>query len=335
MSTAAPATSVPTERPRLPRRRWLMWCSAAMCVLSWLLHIAQPAPLAWLMIFPRWTWLIAGMGMLFVGYVKPQWKWSLLVFLFWDLYTAFNVLESRSIAKSLFERPRPVPAGKTSFRVISFNCGSDSSDAAREAFDLKPDLIAYQESPQRETLQKLASAQWGTEGSVVWGPDASIVARGRLTLGQRSPKGTWIWATWHRAEGDIEVVSLRLSPVPLRFDCWSPDCWRAMTLLRETHRAEIAELIAALGDKSESQRCIIIGDFNAPAHDASLGELRVLYRDSFDEAGFGWGNTIMNGFPVQRIDQVWINPSLEALRVQAIRSQHSDHTLVISDLFVR
>ena len=158
------------------------------------------------------------------------------------------------------------------------------------------------------------------------------MARGRLTLRKRSPKGTWVWATWHRNRGDIEVVSLRLSPVPLRFDFWSADCWLAMTQLRATHRSEIAELLTALSAVAADRPCIIGGDFNTPAGDDSLSQLSLTHRDAFDEAGIGWGNTIVNGITVHRIDQIWINRHFRASRVQAVRSQHSDHALVVGDL---
>ncbi len=329
------ATNSPTSnQPRLPRRRQLIWVSVVLCGFSWLLQATQPEVLAWLMIFPRWTWLLGGMVLLAGGFVKSRWKWSLAVALLWALFTGFNVEESRSLLRSIIARPRPVQPGQDRIRVITFNCGSDATAAAQEAFRLDSDLIFFQESPQRGVLVELAGRQWGAEAGVAWGPDATIVARGRLTLRQRSTKGTWVWATWHRDQGDIEVVSLRLSPVPLRFDCWSRDCWHAMTQLRETHRTEIAELLTALGTLSADRRCIIGGDFNSPAHDASLNQLALTHRDAFDEAGVGWGNTIVNGFPVQRIDQVWINRHFSALRVQAFHSLHSDHALVAGDLVI-
>ena len=55
-------------------------------------------------------------------------------------------------------------------------------------------------------------------------------------------------------------------------------------------------------------------------------------RDAFAEAGVGWGNTITNDFPFARIDQIWIDPHWRPRAVQAQRSAHSDHRIVIADL---
>jgi endonuclease/exonuclease/phosphatase (EEP) superfamily protein YafD len=204
-----------------------------------------------------------------------------------------------------------------------------------EAFRLEPEVIFLQESPSENDVKLVAAEHWGREAAVAWSPDSAIVARGGLTLRQRSKSGTWVWATWHREDGDVEVVSLRLSPVPLRFDFWSLDCWRAMTQLRATHRREIAEMLAALGDASESRCCLVGGDFNSPAHDPSLDQLTHSFRDAFDEAGVGWGNTIVNGCPVHRVDQVWVSRAFQATRLRAITSCHSDHRLVVCDMLLR
>ncbi|MEN6581066.1 MAG: hypothetical protein ABFD54_01285 [Armatimonadota bacterium] len=46
----------------------------------------------------------------------------------------------------------------------------------------------------------------------------------------------------------------------------------------------------------------------------------------------GWGNTVLNDFPVQRIDQVWLSDGLRAISVRAHKTRHSDHRLVVCDV---
>ncbi len=79
---------------------------------------------------------------------------------------------------------------------------------------------------------------------------------------------------------------------------------------------------------------IIGGDFNAPQGDAVFRLLGPRLHDTFPEGGRGWGNTITNGFPFLRIDQVWASGSIRADRVIARRTRHSDHRIVVCDLVI-
>jgi hypothetical protein len=294
--------------------------------------MTQPDGLAWLTLFPRWTWLAIGMTMLGVGFSRSRWRTSLAVGLAWCVYAGLFVEETRSLLRSATRALRPAAAGEERLRVVTFNCGGAGVAALEEALQREPDLILLQESPSEKDLKDVAARHWGEEAAVVPAGDVSIVARGRLTLRQKSTSGSWIWATWHREAGDVEVVTLRLKPVPLRLDFWSLDCWRDGSELRQTHRQQIAEVLTALGSLPEEHPCLVAGDFNAPAHDPSLAALEATFCDAFDEAGTGWGNTIVNDCPVHRIDQVWIRRAGRATALQAIPSLVSDHRLVVCDL---
>jgi vancomycin resistance protein VanJ len=334
MQPEAPAAPEPAETRRRSRGPVFLGLSVLLCVASWLLFAAQPDSLAWLMVFPRWTWLGCGVVLLWIGHAKSRWTWSLVIAILWCLYAPCNIEESRSLWRSVQGSHASTPEQAADIRVITFNCASGVA-SVEEAFQQEPDLILLQESPSEVAVRAAAAKRWGPEASVVWSPDASIVARGRVTLRERSPRGVWVWATWHREDGDVEVVSLRLSPVPLRLDFWSLDCWREMTQLRETHRGELAEALAALGPIRDGRRVLVGGDFNAPAHDPSLDQLAKSFCDAFDRAGVGWGNTIVNQYPMHRIDQIWISPALDATRLRAVASGYSDHRMVVGDLRAR
>lgn len=326
-----------TSPRRTPRRYNLTWCSAVLCVLAWLWNVFQPSVFAWFLLFPRWSWLLIGLCLLAAGFTRSRRRVILLITLMWLGYVVFNVEEAWSLARSITRWGSHADRGAKTIRVISLNCGNDGNQAAQEAFGQIPDLILFQESIPREHLEQIASRYGKShfQPTVIWGPDTSIVANGRLTLRKHGPKRNWIWATWHRDDGDIEVVSLRLSPVPVRFDCWNPDCWRTFAQLRKTHETELAEMLTELGSLPEDRRIILGGDFNTPAHDASLRQLKKTYRDGFDSAGVGWGNTIVTGFTVHRIDQVWINHHFDPIQVQSIASRYSDHALVLSEVRIR
>lgn len=306
--------------------------SALLAVLVAALLLTQPDRLAWLLMFPRWVWIGPGGGLLLLGRSAPR-RWLGIAALLWCLYAGLFVEETASLARLGLQRIGARTALAGDLRVVSLNCGSGSERAVDEALSWHPDLLCLQESPGRPQLETLVRSR-PEEWSLAAGPDAAILARGRLTVRQQSARGVWIWATWHRAGGDIEVVSLRLHPVPVRLDPWAADCWQSHARIRETHRREIEELLAALRTAPADGRLLICGDFNAPAGDRGLDGLRAIARDSFQEAGVGWGNTILNDFPVHRIDQVWISPHLRARGVWAVKSSTSDHRAAIADLSI-
>jgi len=80
---------------------------------------------------------------------------------------------------------------------------------------------------------------------------------------------------------------------------------------------------------------VMAGDFNTPARMSSLGPLRRRLRDAWREAGRGWGATITNDFPVERIDQCWVSDSIRVLDARVRPSRLSDHRMLIVDLAVR
>ncbi|AMV18658.1 endonuclease/exonuclease/phosphatase family protein [Planctomyces sp. SH-PL14] len=309
--------------------------SALLAVLAAALLLTQPDRLAWLLMFPRWVCLGPGCVLLLLGRSAPR-RWLGIAALLWGLYAGLFVEEGASLTRLGLQGIGVRTAVAGDLRVVSLNCGSGSERAVDEALAWQPDLLCLQECPGRPQLETLVRSR-PEEWSLAAGPDAAILARGRLTVRQQSARGVWIWATWHRAAdhpaaGDIEVVSLRLHPVPVRLDPWSGDCWESHSRIRAIHRQEIDELLTALEAAPADARFLICGDFNAPAGDRGLDALRKVARDSFREAGVGWGNTILNDFPVHRIDQVWVSPHIEARRVWARKSSTSDHRAAIADL---
>jgi vancomycin resistance protein VanJ len=93
-------------------------------------------------------------------------------------------------------------------------------------------------------------------------------------------------------------------------------------------------LEAALERDSEQKDWpeILGGDFNTPVPDAVF-KLLHRFHDAHREAGRGWGNTAVNNLPIARPDQIWLK-GLHAISVRAIRTQNSDHRLVLADIQV-
>lgn len=221
-----------------------------------------------------------------------------------------------------------------SFRVVSLNCDTGSMAAAEEVARFEPDLVLLQESPNRTQVEQLAKQLFGNDGAALCGPDASIIVRGTIWP-RRIPaelNGYCVHAQVELASGiETEVISLRLVPGLVRLDLWSLECWCEQQANRRRRREQlraVARQIQALPD----QPLIVGGDFNAPPGDAVFRQLRPRLRDAFAQGGRGWGNTMVNAFPVLRIDQVWISDHFRADAVSAQRTENSDHRMVVCDL---
>ncbi len=261
----------------------------------------------------------------------------MLVLVVWLGFAVFYVPEVRSLARlvipprdEFFERERS--AGRA-VRVVSLNCSTGDRRTVREVIACGPDVVLLQESPSREVLEELASDLFGGEGSVLWTADVSLVARGRLRLHGPDEPSHFIQGTLELSSGrQIEIVSLRLTPPVVDYALWSGECWTAHRRIREQHRREVAEVVLGLDDVPRDRPIIVGGDCNAGADDGALRQLRSRLRDSFEAAGRGWGNTVLNNIPVLRFDQIWVSQECDVVTCRAARSQHSDHRLVICDV---
>jgi endonuclease/exonuclease/phosphatase (EEP) superfamily protein YafD len=285
--------------------------------------------LAAITLAPSWAWLAPGL----LSAVLQRWlAMSRLVWASAALWIAFPLVfcdSPRSLARWGNETPREKPGG--ALRVVTLNCGGDIR-AAREAAAWQPDVLLLQESPGEEQLAALRDDLFGAEGALVRAPDCSIIARGRVMEAPRRRARHFTHAVIRLSTGEeVMIVSLRLRPVPWRLDAWSSDFWRTYADHRGRHRSELRRVMRAVNE-SKKTPLIVGGDFNAPAGDAVFRELPTELRDAFREAGAGWGNTILNEWPVHRIDQIWSGRGLRASHARAMKTKHSDHRLVVADL---
>lgn len=219
-------------------------------------------------------------------------------------------------------------------RVVSLNCAGGNILAAREVKPYHPDIVLLQESPDRRALTGLAHELYGNSASILWGPDASIIAHGQLLpRAQQRNRSDFSQARVKLLSGiECEVVSWRLSPPIFRADLWSPTCWRQQYQDRIDRRNEVIGIYRQACIFSNGVPLIIGGDCNTPAGDGALRPLRNRLSDTFTRAGMGWGNTCINDLPFARIDQIWVNRSLRPVAVFAKKTRYSDHRLVICDL---
>src|SRR6185369_1839749 len=97
------------------------------------------------------------------------------------------------------------------------------------------------------------------------------------------------------------------------------------------HRAEATAISNGLSSVPKERPILMGGDCNAPSGDGALHVWFARLHDAFDVAGLGWGATVLNGLPVLRFDQLWCSDNLEAIAVWSVKTQYSDHRLVVGD----
>ncbi len=281
-------------------------------------------------IFPPWCWLLAGFVLAMPSTFRKGRRAGVCVLLMWLVFLA--VFCDSPLA--LLRQFRPAPQAPSQVRIVTLNCAG-AAGAASEVADHDPDIVLFQESPRKQSVQQLALELYGAGSHLAWYVDTSIIARGDV-MPQRVPdefRGNFVHALVRLdSERELDVICLRLRPPPVRVDLWSLDCWKAYQRDRADRRRELKRITDYAASLSNRHPIIIGGDFNTPPGDAVFALLSPDFSDAFQQAGRGWGRTILNEKPLLRIDQIWLGPSPRPLNVQAHRTENSDHRMVICDL---
>ncbi len=323
-------------KPPLRRARIVVWLTLFALVLVALCHRWQPDAVAALTAIPPWCWIVVGAPLILLN-LRRVCRWEKLAAAGTvGMVLLTSVEQLRSVTRFVLLGGIPVASEShnQSLRVASHNCSTGSLSAAEEVVPFRPDVVLLQESPSLERVTKLAHKLFPDGSAVVWSPDCTIIARGRL-IRSATPADFFVQATVAVAEGaEIEVFSVRLMPPVVRYDLWSPSCWSEHTAARIARTAQVSVIRRAL-EKVPGHRPVFVGgDFNAPAGDGALAKLSPTFTDAFDSAGTGWGGTVLNAVPMHRFDQLWTSAAIQPVAVWSEKSNHSDHRLVVGDFRV-
>ena len=227
--------------------------------------------------------------------------------------------------------------GGRAFRVVSINCCGGEIEAVKEAWAYEPELVLVQEAPGETECAALAGEWYGDDAGWLYGGDTCVLARGVCTpaSGEARQVFPYTWAHVRLANGiEVEAVSVHLLPPALSHDLWRLDTWRSTASLETGRRAQLDELAQRVRSTPRDTLIVVGGDFNVPAYDGILRMLRPRLHDGFRERGVGFGNTVLNEFAVSRFDQVWLSEGLRSAGTQAVRTRHSDHRMVVSDVLM-
>ncbi|HBN76370.1 endonuclease/exonuclease/phosphatase family protein [Rubinisphaera italica] len=296
-------------------------------------------PDAWLAltVFPVWVWtappvLIVLMIGLFSGrrYLLVTFPLLLVTYIASDTPTAF-------LREIIHNAPPTVRlSGDQSLRIISHNCHHlPSSLLALKKYD--PDIVLIQETLKTIELEEARIHLFGDAGFSLRGSDLSILSRYPLTqISLDNNYQNYCMAartsipTQNGAES-ILLVPVHLYSPPFRYELWQSDCWQSYTQHRIAQKEQFNAIMDSLPDFNVSDNVIIGGDFNATAGDHIFERLPAFMRESFQEAGVGWGCSFPSKYPVVRIDQLWTTPRMKPVRCHTVDSESSDHRVVIVD----
>jgi endonuclease/exonuclease/phosphatase (EEP) superfamily protein YafD len=296
----------------------------------------RPDATAAVTVWPAWAWWVVGLLIAAAGLRRRTRRAFAGVGLLWMAFLLVHAEEPWSLPRSTAPTGRWLDAQnqRRAIRVVSLNCAGGIKAAAMETARYQPDIVLLQESPVRHEVEEVGRALFGPGAGVLPGLDASILTRGSIEPVPTSflDSGFFVHARVRVDGRALDVVSTRLTPPVFREDIWSPSAWRDHRENRHARREQVARLVKHLEGVAADAPLILGGDLNAPQRDAAFDALKPRLRDSFGEGGRGWGNTIINDFPVLRIDQVWVSRHFRAERVIAVKTVHSGHRMVVCDL---
>jgi endonuclease/exonuclease/phosphatase (EEP) superfamily protein YafD len=289
-------------------------------------------------VFPIWLWAAGGLTLSGLGWVLGRPAMAKVPLLVWLATLVLCADERRGLWRAATGHAAPGREAKdpNQLRVVTLNCHGNNLACAREVLAWQPDVVLLQEMRnwQQPALDLLAGEWWGAEASVVGGHDTAIVARGKLTPRQRTPGGQpeqFVQATLTLNGRSVEVLSVHLQGhvTDLRLHRWQT--WRDHARNQRRHRLYLADVMSHQVRLGSDLPCLIGGDFNSPAGDRVFHTLERHFTDAFAEAGTGWGNTFRNDWPLLRIDQLWTTDELRCVSARAVKTEHSDHRMVVAD----
>ncbi len=296
-----------------------------------------------ILFFPPWIYSLPGFLLLILLFFNKRVLWGIGFILFWLCFLVLFQEESKSIIRGLFV---PWPSADwvekqengDAIRIVSFNCAGRDIETLIQNEALKPDIILMQETVNPDQINILQTKLFGDKASSYTSGDSTIIAKGEVNLSKNLPSHLhyFLPARIRLHSGrEIEMISLHLQAPENGYDFWNSSCWRDHQNSRERQQKQIDEILVYIKDIPPEIPLIIGGDFNVPAGNRILQPLHDKLQDCFALAGIGWGNTMLNDFPVMRFDQIWASGHFQPQAVVAKQSQASDHRMVVCDLITK
>jgi len=331
------------RRPWHPVPLTLLGLSLVLHLITVVLYVRLPLRLAAFTVFPIWVWGIIGLTLGSIAFLFYRARLSLVLILIWIFTLLFMSDEARSLGRIGIETieagPPPQFAGSSVLRVITLNCAGhvDPTEAVK---DYEPDIVFLQEMPHAYHLKRLIDQLYNGHGDYRYDPSkrCAIIVRGKIADENPIAKYRSQLVTVDMPSGlRLQLLNVHLQPAATNLRLFSRDCWREHSANRLLRQIELTYALQLLKTRTEYPRipALIAGDFNAPANDAVYKLLEPEFKDAFNEAGSGWGNTYHRALPMLRIDHIYASDKLVPARARAVTNSDSDHRMVVADFIFR
>jgi endonuclease/exonuclease/phosphatase (EEP) superfamily protein YafD len=338
-----PATSgAPLSGPIAPRKRGAIW--RAGYSLAWLIVLPLFAVaalrifahdanhfLTWLNAFTRYVYLPAYVCL---GWAAWQRRWLLALVslpvvachLFW---LAPDFRRDRR-----FDVPETAAAqDSTTLRIFFGNAAADNDDRAsylREIAEVNPDIVVLVEYyPPWQTVVSVSPVmqayQYGTRKTIPFVGEIGIFSK----LPIENAKQIWM------AQRLNYTFDVRVDGLPLRMFCLHAP--RPMDIPLHDYEGYWSKALPLI--LRQPDPAVVVGDFNATQYSHVYQLLTAdRFRSAHDDRGRGYATTWPNGrnpLPPIRIDQAFLSPGVECVRIAEGRGVGSDHKPLILDVRIR
>jgi len=331
------------RRPWHPVPLALLGMSLALHLITLVLYLRLPLRFAAFTVFPIWVWGIIGLTLASIAFLFCKARFSLVLILVWTFTVLFMSDEAKSLGRIGIETieagPPPQFAGSSVLRVITLNCASHA-DPIEAVKDYESDIVFLQEMPHAYHLKRLIDQLYDGHGDYRYDPSkrCAVIVRGKIVAESpvakyRSQLVTVEMPSGHR----LQLMNVHLQSAATNLRLFSRDCWREHSHNRLRRQIELTYTLQLLKQRTGYPRipALIAGDFNAPANDAVYKLLEPEFKDAFNEAGSGWGNTYHRALPMLRIDHIYASDKFLPVRARAVGNSKSDHRMVVADFVFR
>lgn len=297
--------------------------------------------LSFMTTLPLWLCCLISALPAFLAWIIFGSRLALLGVLVWVGYgiiiTDFLPPLSR-IGMDYYQMP-PIP-DNNQYRIITLYSDCSSELPWDQTTKYRPDIVFIQGSASYNHTLRFASHVFGGKARLAQIGNCAVVVRdGQLSTGRNIADTSGIIVDWLPAEGavPIRLISLSLDPVhyDMRYDLYSPSCWKYYKNIRLTHRKQLRNLfdtMREIGTQIGECPTILAGNFSASPQSPIFEKFSKKYIDCFYERGSGYGATYPVENPSVRLDRVFCSPPLQAARATTVQLQNTVRRSVIADV---
>ncbi len=313
----------------------ILWGLGIVVVTAILHTVADEWWPATIMLFiGRWPWVLPGVPLLVLAALVRRPRTAVLVAV--PLLIGLFGIMDLNLGLGRFVR-RSDPGSRV--RIVTFNM--EGNAAAQRLTDLirtwQPDVVAIQEcgGDVRDRVRRMPGYQ-GDAGVTCLLSRFPIVRADSLAREDVQAAGGSAWVKRYRLQGprgEFDLTNLHLDTPRKPFEALlegkhdAIEAIKGKTLMRDIE----SRLARRWVDAGPGPR-LVAGDFNMPDESAIFRRNWGDLADGFDQAGFGFGYSRLNGWIRIRIDHVLADDHWVVRSARLLPDYGSDHLPVMVEL---